>query len=161
MFTLEQIDDIHHRFGNADTLSQYLEALKNIGVDKYDSFITDGHSEYFGKHGHKVVSPPVHEKLSIAETCNRESFLKHLYLHTQGKTNYLEMSKGLADSGIEKWTFDTNKMTIAYYDTVGTEILIEAIKWECNFDLWFLHVQEGSIRGGEPICKSIIQSDLQ
>lgn len=127
MFTLEQIDDIHRRFGNADTLSQYLEALRNIGVDKYDSFITDGHSEYFDKHSHKIVSTPVHEKLSIAETCNRESFLKHLNLHNQGKTNYLEMSKGLADSGIEKWTFDTNKMTIGYYDTDGNEILIERI----------------------------------
>lgn len=128
MFTLEQIDDIHHRFGKSDTLSQYLEALKNIGVDKYDSFITDGHSEYFGRHGYKVVSPPVYEEISIAETCNRESFLKHLNLHNQGKTNYLEMCKGLADSGIEKWTFDTNNLTIAYYDPVGNEILIETIK---------------------------------
>ena len=57
MFTLEQINKIHDGLGKAETLSQYLEALKNIGVDKYDSFITDGHSEYFGKHGHKVVSP--------------------------------------------------------------------------------------------------------
>jgi uncharacterized protein YbcV (DUF1398 family) len=128
MFTLEQINDIHDRLGNAETLFQYLEALKNIGVDKYDSFITDGHSEYFGSGGHKVVSPPVHEKLSIAETSDRESFLQHLDLHNQGKTNYLEMSKGLADSGIEKWAFDTNKMTIAYYDQNGDEILVETIK---------------------------------
>lgn len=105
-----------------------VEALKNIGVDQYDSLITDGHSEYFGRGSHTVVSPPVHEKLSIAETSNRESFLKHLDLHNQGKTNYLEMSKGLADSGIEKWTFDTNKMTIAYYDQNRNEILVEAIK---------------------------------
>ena len=128
MFTLEQINNIHDRLGNAETLSQYLEALKNIGVDKYDSFITDGHSEYFGKGGHKVGSPPVHEKLTIAETSNRESFLKHLNLHNDGKTSYLEMSKGLADSGIEKWTFDMNKMTIAYYDKDGNEMLVEAIK---------------------------------
>jgi uncharacterized protein YbcV (DUF1398 family) len=128
MFTLQEINDIHDRLGNAETLSQYLEALKNIGVDKYDSFITDGHSEYLGKGGHKVVSPPVHERLSIAKTSNQERFLNHLNLHNQGKTDYLEMSKGLADSSIEKWTFDTNKMTIAYYDRDGNEILVEAIK---------------------------------
>jgi uncharacterized protein YbcV (DUF1398 family) len=81
MFTLDQINDIHDSLGNAETLSQYLEALKNIGVEKYDSFIADGHSEYFGKDGHKVVSPSVHEKLSIAEASNRENFLKHLNLH--------------------------------------------------------------------------------
>jgi uncharacterized protein YbcV (DUF1398 family) len=128
MFTLEQINDIHDRLSKAETLSQYLEALKSIGVDKCESFITDGHSEYFGKGGHKVVSPPAHEKLSIAETRNRESFLEHLNLHSQGKTTYLEMSKGLADSGIEKWTFDTNKMRITYYDRDGNEILVEAIE---------------------------------
>jgi uncharacterized protein YbcV (DUF1398 family) len=94
MFTLEQTNDVHDRLGTAETLSQYLEALKNIGVDKYDSFISDGHSEYFGKGDHKDVSPPAHEQLSIAETSNRESFLKHVNLHDQGKTNYLEMSKG-------------------------------------------------------------------
>jgi uncharacterized protein YbcV (DUF1398 family) len=70
----------------------------------------------------------VHEKLSIAETSDRESFLQHLNLHSQGKTNYLEMSKGFADSGMEKWTFDTNKMTITYYDKSGNEILVQAIK---------------------------------
>jgi uncharacterized protein YbcV (DUF1398 family) len=128
MFTLDQINDIHNHLGHAETLPQYLEALKNIGVDYYDSFITDGHSEYFGKGSHKVISAPVHEKLFIAKTSNRESFLTHLDLHKQGKTNYLEMSKGLADSGIEKWTFDTNKMTIAYYDKGGNEILVEVIK---------------------------------
>jgi uncharacterized protein YbcV (DUF1398 family) len=127
MFTLEQINHIHNRLGNAETLAQYLEALKNIGVDRYDSYITDGHSEYFGQGGHKVVSPPVHEKFSVAQTSDRESFRKHLDLHSQGKTTYLEMSKGLADSGIEKWTFDTNKMTIAYYDREDNEILVEAI----------------------------------
>jgi uncharacterized protein DUF1398 len=56
MFTLEQINNIHDRLGNAETLLQYLEALRNIGVNKYDSFIADGHSEYFGKGGHKVIS---------------------------------------------------------------------------------------------------------
>ena len=125
MFTLEQINNIHDSLGEV-VLPQYLEALKNIGVDKYDLFITDGHSAYFGKGGHKVVSPAVHEKLSIAETSNRESLLKHLNLHGEGKTNYLEMSKGLADSGIEKWTFDTNKMTITYYDKDGNAMPVEA-----------------------------------
>jgi len=135
MFTLEQINNIHNRLGNAETLPQYLEALKNIGVDNYDSFITDGHSEYFGKGGHKVVSPTVHEKLTIAKTSNRGNFLKHLNLHNEGKTSYLEMSKGLADSGIEEWTFDTNKMTITYYDKGGNEILVPQSNYEIERNL--------------------------
>jgi uncharacterized protein YbcV (DUF1398 family) len=127
MFTLEQINAIHERLGKQATLPQYLQALNAIGVDKYDSFIIDGHSEYYGKNNHKVVSPPVHEKFTIAKTSNREGLLKHLNLHNRGETNYFEMSKGLADSGIDKWTFDTSKMTITYYDSEGHRLLIETI----------------------------------
>jgi len=128
MFNLEQINRIHDQLGKAATLPQYLQALKAIGVDKCDSFITDGHSEYFGKEGHKVISFPAHEELKIAEISNREDFIKHLNLHNQRKTSYLEMSRGLANSGIEKWTFDTNKMTMTYYDKGGNVMLLEEIK---------------------------------
>jgi uncharacterized protein YbcV (DUF1398 family) len=128
MFTLDQINDIHERLGKQATLPEYLRALKAIGVDTYDSFITDGHSEYFGKDNQKVVSSPVHKKLTIANTSNQESLLKHLSLHNQGKTDYMEMSQGLADSGTEKWSFDTSKMTITYYDKEGREMLVEAVK---------------------------------
>src|SRR5690242_14261078 len=53
MFTLEQIHELHDRLGNAETLTLYLQALNAIGVDTFDSFITDGHSEFFGKDGQK------------------------------------------------------------------------------------------------------------
>jgi hypothetical protein len=64
MFTLDQINDIPVRLGKQTILLEYLLALKVIGVDKYDSFITAGHSEYFGKNNQKVVSPPVHKRLT-------------------------------------------------------------------------------------------------
>ncbi|MEP7286076.1 MAG: DUF1398 family protein [Chloroflexota bacterium] len=127
MFTIEQINEIHDQFGKAETLPQYLQALKAIGVDKYDSFITDGHSEYFGSHGHKVVSLPTHETLTVAQTSNREKLLEYLDPHSQRTIDYLEMSKGLADSGVEKWTFDTNNMTITYCGNAGNEMLVEEI----------------------------------
>jgi len=37
------------------------------------------------------------------------------------------MSKGLADSGVEKWTVDTNNMTVACYDKQGNELLMEEV----------------------------------
>jgi uncharacterized protein YbcV (DUF1398 family) len=128
MFTLEQIDDLHARLGQADTLLDYVRALQAIGVETYDSYLTDGHSEYSGKDGHKVISPPAHDKLSIAEASNREDFLKHLRLHEQGTTSYIEMSEGLAASGIEKWTVDTRKLTMSFYDKAGNAMLVERIE---------------------------------
>ena len=128
MFTLGQIDDIHDRFGRQDTLVQYLRALNAIGVERSDSFIADGHSEYFGRGGETVVTRPAHEVLTIAGTSNQDGLVQCLALHTQGKTSYLEMSKGLAESGVEKWTFDTSALTITYYDKAGNELLTEAVR---------------------------------
>ena len=98
MFRLVQINDIHDQFGRAATLLQYLQALNAIGVRKYDSFIFDGHPEYFGKNGNKVASPPVHAVLAVAETSNQHKFLEHLNLHKQQKTSYLEIMKCLPKS---------------------------------------------------------------
>lgn len=51
MFTIEQINDLHARLGSARTLPEYIRALKAIGVERYDSYLADGHSEYFGQGG--------------------------------------------------------------------------------------------------------------
>jgi uncharacterized protein YbcV (DUF1398 family) len=128
MFTIEQINDLHARLGSAKTLPEYVRALKVLGIERYDSYLTDGHSEYFGQSDHKVVSPPVHEVFAVAEIGQRETFLDHLRRHEQRKTTYLEMSLGLARSGIEKWTVDTGRMTMTFYDKAGREMLVEQIE---------------------------------
>ncbi len=125
MFTIEQIDDLHARLGSAKTLPEYVRALKALGVERYDSYLADGHSEYFGQGGHRIVSPPVHEVLPVAETGQRETFLQQLGRHERRETTYLEMSRGLAQSGIEKWTVHTGRMTMTFYDKAGTEMLVE------------------------------------
>jgi uncharacterized protein YbcV (DUF1398 family) len=127
LFTIEQIDELHARLGSAKTLAEYVRALEALGVERYDSYLADGHSEYFGQGGHRVVSPPVHEVLSVAETGQRETFLQHLRRHELRQTTYLEMCKGLAQSGIEKWTVDTGRMTMTFYDKAGSEMLVEQI----------------------------------
>src|SRR5947209_2272685 len=67
MFTLEQLNDIHNRLGTMESFSQYVRALQALGVETYDSYVADGHSEFFGKDGHKVVSPSVHNTLPIRD----------------------------------------------------------------------------------------------
>jgi uncharacterized protein YbcV (DUF1398 family) len=127
MFTIQQINDLHARLGSAKTFTEYVLALKALGVERYDSYLVDGHSEYFGRGGHKVVSPPVHEELAVAEATQREMFLEHLRRHERRETSYLAMSSGLAQSGIEKWTVDTVRMTMTFYDKAGREMLVEQI----------------------------------
>jgi uncharacterized protein YbcV (DUF1398 family) len=127
MFTIEQINDLRARLGSARTFSEYVRALNALGVERYDSYLADGHSEYFGQGGHRVVAPTVHEVLPVAETSHRETFVEHLRRHEQGQTTYLEMSRALAQSGIEKWSVETGRMTMTFSDKAGREMLIEQI----------------------------------
>jgi uncharacterized protein YbcV (DUF1398 family) len=122
------ISDLHARLGSAKTFTEYVLAPKGLGVERYDSYLADGHSEYFEQGGHRVVSPPVHELLPVAETGQRDTFLEHLRRQEQHETTCLEMSRALAQSGIEKWTVDTGKMTMTFYDKADREMLVEHIK---------------------------------
>jgi uncharacterized protein YbcV (DUF1398 family) len=127
MFTLEQVTDIHDRLGNEDTLGAYLRALRDIGVETYDSYITDGHAEYFGADGKKLVGPAFHETFAIAETCDKEQFLQYMQQVEQGGIGYVEMSHALADNGVEKWAFDTEQLAITYLDKAGNVLLREDV----------------------------------
>ena len=101
MFTIEQIEELHERLGKAETLADYVRSLSALGVARYDSFVADGHSEYLGHDGHRVISHAVHNELTVAQSSDRGASIDHLRRHEQGETSYLEMSSGLADSGIE------------------------------------------------------------
>jgi len=127
MFTLDQITSIHDQLGNADTLFQYAQALNKLGVTRFDSYVTDGHSEYFSKDGHVVKSPSYHETFIIAKKSNEEAFHKYMRLSEEGTLGYVEMSKGFAESGVEKWTMDTDKATFTYYDKSGKQLLVEEL----------------------------------
>lgn len=122
MFTIDQINEIHDRLGKATTLPAYLAALKDIGVQESVSFVTDGHTEHRGADGYVVSTPPAHQQFTIADTSDRTMLAEALK-----EKNYEKMSKALADSGIEKWIFDTHALTIAYLDKAGNILLQEDI----------------------------------
>jgi uncharacterized protein YbcV (DUF1398 family) len=122
MFTLDQINEIHDTHGKATTLPAYLNALREIGVQESVSFVTDGHTEHHGADGYVVSTPPAHEKFAIAEVSDRAMLAEALE-----EKDYVKMSKALADSGIEKWIFDTRALTIAYLDRAGNSLLEEDV----------------------------------
>ncbi len=86
MLTLEQSNAFHSCLGRSQTFVEYVRALSVIGVEKYDSYLTDGHSEYVGSSGEQVNFPAVYEELAIAEKGNRKTFLEYLRLHQQSET---------------------------------------------------------------------------
>jgi uncharacterized protein YbcV (DUF1398 family) len=127
-FTLEQINAIHDSLGSAKTLALYVQELSKIGVKHADSYLTDGHSEFFGTDNYTVRSPAVHDVLSISDTTDRNGLMRYLALHDSGKIGYIEMSKGLAESGIEKWVIDTSELTMTFYNKAGDELRVDHIR---------------------------------
>lgn len=127
MFSLEDITRIHDELGKADTLPEYLRALRDIGVRHYDSFVIDGHSEYHTADGRTLASEPVHSRFIVGDTCDRDAFLAYMTLVGQGGVGYEQMSQRLAELGVEKWTFDTVALTITYTDKSGRTLLSEPV----------------------------------
>lgn len=127
MFTIEQIEEVHASLGKKETLRDYVQALAMLGVARYESFVSDGHSEYIGRDDRRVLSKPAHDELTVAQTSDRDALLDQWKRHQQGETSYYEMSRGLADCGVEKWTVDTHAMTMTVHDRSGAVLLVEQI----------------------------------
>jgi uncharacterized protein YbcV (DUF1398 family) len=65
---------------------------------------------------------------AVAEVSDRDALMEHLRRHSNGETSYVEMSAGLAESGVEKWVADTAALTMTYRDRAGAALLVEKIE---------------------------------
>ena len=74
-----------------------------------------------------ITSTAKYDNLTIAEISQTEQFKSDLSAHQQGKSDYLTFCNQCAASGIEKWVVNMEKMSCAYYDKMGNEILMERI----------------------------------
>ena len=127
MFTVEQIKAAHSKVKSGADFPAYIQDIKKLGVTFYETFVTDGHTDYYGENDYKTSSPARHEPLTIAITANTEQFKVDLKAHQQGKTDYQTFIRMCASFGIEKWAVCMDKMTCTYYDNAENEILTEQI----------------------------------
>lgn len=127
MFTVDQIKAAHSKVKSGADFPAYIREIKQLGVTFYETFVSDGHTDYSGANNFKTTAPAKYKALTIASTTNYEQFKVDLKEHQQGKTDYLTFIAMCAAFGIERWAVCMEKMTCTYYDTKGTEILIEKI----------------------------------
>lgn len=127
MFTIEQIKNIHSKVKSGADFPGYVQDLIKLGVTFYESFVTDGHTDYYGKGNYKISSAGKYDKLVIADKRDISQFKSDLSAHQQGKTDYSTFCNDSAKSGVEKWTVNMDKMTCTYYDKTGNEMLAETI----------------------------------
>jgi len=127
MFTLEQIKQAHSKVKSGADFPAYIKEIKALGVTFYETFVTDGHTDFFGNNNYKASTTAKYDAMTIAEISNAEQFKADLKAHQQGKTDYLTFCNDCAKSGIEKWAVSMKNMTCIYYDKTGKEILAEQI----------------------------------
>lgn len=127
MFTIEEIKRAHSKVKSGADFPAYIQDLRKLGVTSYETFVADGHTDYYGENDYKTTSPAKYEILAVTETTNKAQFKIDLNAHQNGKTDYPTFCKDTAKSGIEKWTVCMDEMTCVYYDKAGNKILVETI----------------------------------
>ncbi len=127
MFTLAQIKEAHSKVKSGAEFPNYIQDLIQLGVIIYETYVSDGHTDYFGKNDFNISSTPKYNQLFIAAQSDIDQFKADLKAHQQGKTDYPAFCKDCAKSGVEKWVVKMDKMTCIYYDKNGNELLKEII----------------------------------
>jgi len=127
MFTLEQIKLAHSKVKSGADFPAYIQELKRLGLLSYETFVADGHTDYYGANNYKITSPSKYDVLSVAEISDEVLFKARLKTHQQGGTDYPTFCNDCAKTGVEKWRVNIEKMTCTYYDKQGKEILVEQI----------------------------------
>jgi len=127
MFTIEQIKEAHAKVKSGADFPNYIQDLIILGVKGYDTFVHDGHVEYYGVNNYTVISDEKYNLIEIAKSANKERFIEFLVMHQDGQTDYLTFCNHSAQCGIAKWRVAIIEMTCTYFDLAGNEILIEKI----------------------------------
>src|SRR5690606_30031890 len=87
MFTVEQIKTAHSKVKSGADFPAYIQDNKKLGVTYYETFVMDGHTDYYGENAYTTTSPASYEPLTIADIVNSQQFKKNLKEHQQGKTD--------------------------------------------------------------------------
>ncbi|MFM6975791.1 MAG: DUF1398 domain-containing protein [Sphingobacteriaceae bacterium] len=126
-FSLNQIQSAHAKVKSGADFPRYIQNLIQLGLKSYETFVSDGHSVYFGEADFTLRSDSKYPSLSISDQSDSEKFKHYLKIHQLGETDYRTFCNHAAECGVEKWIIDTTAMTCVYYDKAGNELIKETI----------------------------------
>jgi hypothetical protein len=58
MFTTQQISAAHSKVKSGADFPAYIREIKTLGVTYYETFVADGHIDYYGANNYKATTPP-------------------------------------------------------------------------------------------------------
>ncbi len=84
MFTVEQIKTAHSKVKSGVDFPSYINDIKQLGVTGYETYISDGHTDYYGENNFTTSTVAKYDTLAISEKSNAEQFKMDLKAHQQG-----------------------------------------------------------------------------
>ena len=126
-FTAEQIKEKLSQVRTGSDFPALVMNLKNIGVTYYETRMEDGRSIYHGEDGYELLTGPNYHPIAVADTVNIEQLKADIIDHQQGRSDYFQISRQSAKSGVDKWAVCLITMTCAYIDKEGNKIWVEDI----------------------------------
>jgi len=127
MFTIAEIKAAHSNVKSGADFPAYITTIHEMGVIRYDVYVSDGHTDYYGERDFKISSDAKYDQLAISDVSDPGQFKVDLRAHQQGKTDYLTFCKDAAKSGVYKWEVVMKTLTCTYFDGTGEALLAEKI----------------------------------
>ena len=127
MFTLEQIAQTHAKVKTGADFPRYVQDLKALGMDYYDFFVSDGHSEYVATSGETIAAPAKYSEKEVAATSDTDALHHTIQIHQQGQTDFMTFCEQAAQAGVRYWRTDVSNLRCVYVDAAGNEMLVEPI----------------------------------
>ena len=127
IFELKEIKEAHSKVKSGADFPNYVKDLIKLGVKKYHTYVSDGHTLFFGDDNYQIQSEAKYSELDIANISDQERFRHYLKSHQRGQTDYPTFCKHSAETGVEKLTVDMSQMNCTYYDKSNNKMLEEQI----------------------------------
>lgn len=127
MFTLNQIQQAEQKVKTGADFPKFAQNLKTLGVKRFDVYVMNGMTIYFGSGDEPVEGPPLYENLLIEQNPNQGELKEALKIHQSGETDYQTFCRQAASAGVEKWIVDLEEMTVTYLSIDGTALETEKI----------------------------------
>jgi uncharacterized protein YbcV (DUF1398 family) len=127
MFTAALIHQAKARVRSGADYPRLVQELKRMGITKYDHFVSDGSTVYFGTDNSMVRLPETHDVIPVKSPSSLSHFKKILAAHQAGKTDHATFCHEAAEAGVERWIADLGRMTVSYVNRAGQTMLVEKI----------------------------------
>ena len=127
MFSLERFKELKANVKHRDDFPVFVQALKKTGISYFETFLEDGHADYYTNDGIKVSTAREYAGISLAEKSDNELLEKSIQLFQKDDIDYLTFCNSCAKSGVEKWVVSMGEMSCSYHNKEGDIMFVETI----------------------------------